>query len=183
MRGLVALVAGAVLSSSLYAAEPTLHTTPDPGVPLVQENADKALKVAYMVLGKICPTLTPENDSLWSYSIMTNEKATTGGITIMYNGQVLDVTAMDLIEKPEKRMQDSLNFQLYPPDISLDKAKKGKGVFRLTHLSDLGLDGNVNLYFDMAMKAKSQTLSQSDYQQKYLAILDSVLAACEGAKQ
>ncbi len=169
MNKLLPLVAG-FFATNVYAAEPSLETTPDSGVPFVQENADKAMKVAYMVLGGMCPTLDPSRDAFYQ-GIISNEKQNGSGTTILYNGQVLRVIACDIVvENPRRRVLDYLGFLLYPPDISLEEVQRGKGGFRTTMLYDMGLDGHVN-NVDNADK---------EDQQQYLSILDGVIAACEG---
>lgn len=208
MRGLTTLVAGAgaVLSSPSYAgrgvsepSEPSLHTTPDPGVPLVQENADKALKVAYMVLGGMCPDAEPEKP-YHSLSVQTqkfNQRAT----TIIDNSQVIVVSAVDYSLRED--LNDNLSIALYLSGISLeeirrkevsveelkkekfrispDEIMKRKKFYVAAAFIDIGFDGHPNQPTLLPPYISSSSTASLD-QNLYLSTLDRIITACEGTK-
>lgn len=180
MKGLAALVAGAVLSSSSYAAEPSLHTTPDPGVPLVQENADKALKVAYMVMAMACPDIDSEYSKSTRETINVKqpprwrEFLNHGFSALSIDGQITVISVTDIDEKRVeegevpfllKGIQDSLYISIYPPHLKQVQKLAWKHS-QAKHLYDRGLDGHENVD-----------------QQYYLSTLDKIITTCEGTKQ
>ncbi|MEK6922067.1 MAG: hypothetical protein AABX82_09310, partial [Nanoarchaeota archaeon] len=175
------LLGGAVLATSVYAAEPTLQTTPDVGTTFVQENADKALKVAYIVAGKTCQVGSSENDprsSRQRYMAM---------LTIDTGEQTYNVFVVDSLPAG---IPDALTFIIY------------KEAMQVT---DQGLDGHVNIgsvgkaasYKDTSVGSgvgkarvgsgvgKARVGSgvgkehEPYFQELYMKALDAVITACE----
>ena len=180
MKTLSSLLGGAVLATSVYAAEPTLHTTPDTGYSLVQGNADKALKVAYIVMGDMCPNWKKN-----TYPTLPGGNYSSGGVSHVIDNHVLTITVIDYFDTAKP---DMLNINIYPPEFTVPQVDAGKGIMKREEIVDNGLDGRVNkgsslptkTFYNNAWDQVSFAPQFTYFQEKYIKALDAIIAVCEG---
>ena len=157
MRSAYSLLGGAVLATSVYAAEPTLHTTPDTGYSLVQGNADKALKVAYIVAGKTCQVGSSEGGSTVNIPMNGGKQMYSANLIIDVGEQTYNVIVMDMLNSDP----DRLLFMIHKEKVTPEKARMGFA--RNTQIIDEGLDGHVNMGMDGRTAFDRQYMSFSNH--------------------
>jgi len=182
MNKLIPLVAG-LFAATVYAQQPSLTTTPDPGVPFVQENADKAMKVALMVAANACPNAVQHN---LTYAPPFSKKQTyIAGMLLQVENEIYNVIVADALNYGER---DHVRMIIFPEGITFEQAQKGKGILQGTTIIDLGIDGHVDManerkmssyYVTVGMRTQHPELA-AHYNQVYMNSLDSIMAKCEG---
>ncbi|MEK6922068.1 MAG: hypothetical protein AABX82_09315 [Nanoarchaeota archaeon] len=174
-----------LVATSVYGAEPTLETIPDNNYPFVQENADKALKVAYIVAGKTCTAGTSLGGSTVTIPMSGGKQMYYAQLVLDTGEQTYNVSVADLLSGS---IPDALTFIIYKERLSLKKAMMGFA--SNTQVMDQGLDGCINMGSD-GKTAFHRNYMRSNggreigrehepyFQDLYLKALDAVIAICE----
>lgn len=191
MRLAYSLFLGAALVTRTYAAEPTLQTVPDAGFDLVQENADKALKVAYIVAGKSCSVGSTSGGSVTKIPFSGEREQYSANLTLDNADKTYDFTLVDRLDV--SGFFDYLTLVIYRKGVPVKKTRMD--IVDSIQILDGGFDGHINMGSDgRTNKLYAQTLSAKGeteergkehepyFQDLYLKALDAVIARCE-AKQ
>lgn len=156
MKRLGAIVAGTLLGGAVYAGEPSLETTPDHGYPFIQENAEKAMKVARF------------SDSTCRGEHISNQDHR---LLVKSNNSVYEI----LLLHPS--IGDEFVVRIYPGGMTLDSVMKNT-----SNMSSI--PGGVEIFIDWGIDGRDNYRGESDDRQnQYLTALDEIIAACEGGNQ
>ena len=191
MRTLASIVGATMFAGTVHAAEPTLETIPDPNYPFVQENADKAMKVAYIVAGKMCSTGDTSGGTVSKIPFSGGRQKYSAQLTIDHDDHTYDFILTDQLDVSS--FFDYLTLKVYGKEVPIEKARTD--FVNIIQIMDSGFDGHINMGIDRRTnKLYAITLSSKGmweekgkehepyFQDLYLKALDAVIAACE-AKQ
>ncbi len=188
MKRLCTLVLGTALMSSVSATEQSLETVPDAGYPIVQENADKALRVAYIVAGKTCRVGTSIGGHITSFPRRGDKQLYSAQIIIDIGEQRYYVTVVDTLTSDP----DQLSVLVYEEKVPIETIVKARRAIGDINLMDIGLDGHINvgytkgitsyeyIYTNLNDGRESGKEHEQHVQNLYQTALDEIIAVCVG---